>query len=52
MAKTIEQRVVEFKFNNANFEQNVAQSMGTLDELSKKVKESTSGKAFDELTKS
>lgn len=52
MAKTIEQRVVEFKFNNANFEQNVAQSMNTLDDLNKKVKESTSGKAFDELTKS
>lgn len=51
MAKTIEQRVVEFKFNNADFERNVSKSMGTLDNLNKKLKDSTSGDAFKELGK-
>ena len=51
MSTTIEQRVVKFEFNNANFEENVKQSIGTLDNLKKSINESTSGDAFEGLSK-
>ena len=35
MSRTIDQRVVEMRFDNAQFEQNVKTSMGTLDNLKK-----------------
>ena len=35
MSKTIDQRVVEMRFDNANFEKNVSTSMSTLDKLKK-----------------
>lgn len=35
MSRTIDQRVVEMRFDNAQFEQNVKTSMGTLDDLKK-----------------
>lgn len=37
MSQTIDSRVVEMKFDNKNFEKNVAESMKTLDQLSKRV---------------
>ena len=37
MSQTIDSRVVEMKFDNKNFEKNVAESMKTLDALSKRV---------------
>ena len=38
MSKTIDQRVVEMRFDNANFEKNVSTSMSTLDKLKKSLK--------------
>ena len=35
MSRTIDQKVVEMRFDNAQFEQNVKTSMGTLDDLKK-----------------
>ena len=35
MSRTIDQKVVEMRFDNAQFEQNVKTSMGTLDNLKK-----------------
>lgn len=35
MSRTIDQKVVEMRFDNAQFEQNVQTSMGTLDDLKK-----------------
>ena len=35
MTTVIDERVVEMRFNNADFEKNVAQSMDTLDKLKK-----------------
>ena len=38
MSKTVDQRVVEMKFDNKNFESNVATSMSTLDKLKNSLK--------------
>ena len=37
MSKTIDERVLEMRFDNAQFEKNVAQSMSTLDKLKQKL---------------
>ena len=37
MSKTIDERVLEMRFDNAHFEKNVAQSMSTLDKLKQKL---------------
>lgn len=49
MSKTIDQRVVEMQFDNKNFEQNVSQSMSTLDKLKEKLSFKGASKAVDEL---
>lgn len=50
MTTVIDERVVEMKFNNADFEKNVAQSMDTLDKLKKSLNIDT-GKSLEELGK-
>ena len=37
MSKEVDERVVEMRFDNAQFEKNTRQSMKTLDELNKKL---------------
>lgn len=51
MSDVIENRVVEFQFNNKNFEENVKTSMSTLDKLKEKLNFSGANKAFDDLQK-
>ena len=51
MSNTIEQKVVEMRFDNKNFEKNVSQSMGTLEKLKETISRSTSGNSFENLTK-
>lgn len=51
MSTTIDTNVVQMKFDNSQFERNVAQSMGTLDKLKQKITESTSGSALKGLQK-
>ena len=51
MSKTIDQRVVEMRFDNANFEKNVSTSMSTLDKLKKSLKFEDSAKGFDNISK-
>ena len=51
MSTTVDQRVVEMKFDNSNFERNVKESMSTLDKLKAKLNFSDSGKAFESLEK-
>ena len=50
MTTVIDERVVEMKFNNADFEKNVAQSMDTLDKLKKSLNIDT-GKSLEEIGK-
>lgn len=49
MAKTIDERVVSMKFDNQNFERNVAESMSTLDKLKEKLSFKGASKGVDEL---
>lgn len=51
MSKTIDQRVVEMRFDNANFEKNVSTSMSTLDKLKKSLKFEESAKGFENISK-
>ena len=51
MSKTIDQRVVEMRFDNANFEKNVHTSMSTLDKLKKSLKFEDSAKGFENVSK-
>ena len=51
MSKTIDQRVVEMRFDNANFEKNVHTSMSTLDKLKKSLKFEDSAKGFENISK-
>lgn len=51
MSRTIEQKVVEMRFDNSNFEKNVSQSMGTLDKLKAAIDKTSSGNAFAGLSK-
>lgn len=51
MSNVIEDRVVEMKFDNSNFEKNVATSMSTLDRLKRSLDFSKSGDSFKELQK-
>lgn len=50
MTTVIDERVVEMKFNNADFEKNVAQSMATLENLKKSLN-FDSAKSLEELGK-
>ena len=50
MTTVIDERVVEMRFNNADFEKNVAQSMDTLDKLKKSL-DFDSAKSLEEIGK-
>ena len=52
MSNVIDQRVVEMKFDNKNFESNVQTSLSTLDKLKKSLNFSDSTKGFDEINSS
>ena len=51
MSTTIDQRVVEMRFDNRNFESNVATSMSTLDKLKAKLRFGDSAKSFENIGK-
>ena len=51
MSKVIDQKVVEMRFDNQNFEKNVKTSMSTLDKLKKALRLTDSGTALDGLEK-
>lgn len=51
MSKTIDEKVVEMRFDNRNFEKNVQVSLNTLDKLKEKVDMSKHTKSFDALGK-
>ena len=51
MSTTIDQRVVEMRFDNKQFESNVATSMSTLDKLKAKLKLGDSAKSFENIGK-
>ena len=49
MSKTIDEKVVEMRFANANFEQNVKTSMSTLDKLKKSLKLDGASKGLENI---
>lgn len=49
MAVTVDNRIVEMEFDNAQFEKNVATSIETLDKLKEALKLEDSAKAFNQL---
>lgn len=51
MTTVIDERVVEMRFNNAEFEKNVAQSMKTIDELKKSLNFEGAAKSLNDLSK-
>lgn len=52
MSTTIDQKVVEMRFDNKQFERNVADTMSTLDKFKQKLNLSGSAKSFDEISAS
>ena len=52
MSKQVDERVVEMRFDNQNFEKNVATSMSTLDELKQKLNLKGAGKSLEKINKS
>lgn len=52
MSKTVDEKVVEMKFNNQNFEKNVSQSMNSIDKLKGKLDfKGTESKAANSMSK-
>lgn len=49
MSRTVDDRVVEMRFDNSNFEKNVATSMSTLDKLKQKLNLSGASKGLDSV---
>ena len=49
MSRTIDERVVEMRFDNKQFESNVSTSMSTLDNLNKKLKLTGASKGLEEV---
>lgn len=49
MSKTIDERVVEMRFDNKNFESNVATSMSTLDKFKQKLKFDGATKGLEDI---
>ena len=47
---TVDNRVVEMRFDNAHFEKNVSTTMSTLDKLKQKLNFNGVGKSFDNIT--
>ena len=52
MSTTIDQKVVEMRFDNRNFEKNVATTMSTLDRFKQKLKFSESSKGLENIQRS
>lgn len=52
MSKTIDEKIVEMRFDNSNFERNVQTSMSTLDKLKQKLNFTSASKGIDNLSKS
>ena len=52
MSKTVDERVVEMRFDNAQFEKNVQTSMSTLDKLKQKLNLSGAAKGLDQVNAS
>lgn len=52
MSKQVDERVVEMRFDNQNFEKNVATSMSTIDKLKQKLNFKGAGKSLEQLNKS
>lgn len=50
MSNIVDERIVEMQFNNADFEKNVATSMGTLERLDKTLNRTESGKYFTNIS--
>lgn len=50
MSRTIDEKVVEMRFDNSDFERNVSQSMSTLDKLKSALNFSGAEKAFDGIS--
>lgn len=51
MSREVDQRVVEMQFNNAQFERNTKQSLGTIEKLKAALKFDDAGKSLSGLTK-
>mgnify|MGYP000357651758 CR=1 FL=1 len=51
MSKVVDSRVVEMRFDNAQFERNVKTTMSTLDKLKEKLKFSGASKGLDDIEK-
>ena len=51
MSKTVDERVVEMRFDNAQFEKNVSTSMSTLDKLKNSLKLTEASKGFENINK-
>ena len=51
MSKTVDERVVEMRFDNAKFEKNVSTSMSTLDKLKNSLKLTEASKGFENINK-
>lgn len=49
MSKTVDERVVEMRFDNANFEKNVQTSMSTLDKLKRSLNLSGASKGLENI---
>ena len=49
MSKTIDQKVVEMRFDNAQFEKNVSTSMSTLDKLKRSLKLDGAAKGLESV---
>lgn len=52
MSKQVDERVVQMRFDNKQFEANCHESMSTLDKLKEKLRFKDASKGFDELDKS
>lgn len=51
MSRTIEQKVVEMRFDNSDFEKNVSSSIDSLNKLQESINKTSSGNAFAEIGK-
>lgn len=51
MSRTIDERVVEMRFDNQQFERNVSTSMSTLDKLKQSLKLTDAAKGFDNISR-
>ena len=52
MSKTIDEKVVEMRFDNSQFERNVATSMSTIDKLKRSLKFDGISKGIEDISDS